>query len=309
MPLRKSSRRQFIQNAATLVAIAAAGSAFHLKKYNPKLSFSTIGCPDWDFKKIVLFAKENNYEGIEIRGIQRQLDLLKCNEFNTPENIIETRKFVEDNGIKIVNLGASASLHSKNQAERKRNIEDAKQFIDLAEQLKCPYIRVFPNDFPADQERNETIDLIAKGLLELGDYAKGSHVTVLLESHGKVIKIEDLETIMKAAEHPHVGLIWDIVNMWSITKESPAEAYSKLKKYVKHTHIKDLNMVNGKEKYTLLGKGESPIFEAIDLLINGGYKGYLSFEWEKLWHPELAEPELALADYPKAIRQHLQTTG
>lgn len=195
-------------------------------------------------------------------------------------------------------------MHNSDIAERKKNIDEAKQFIDLAQQLKCPYIRVFPNDFPPDQDRNATIDLISKGLLELGDYAKGSDVSVLLESHGQVVKSDDLEIIMRAAEHDHVGLIWDIVNMWAVTKEPPAEVYQKLKKYIRHTHIKDLNLVNGKEQYTLLGKGEAPVFEGIEALNKGGYTGYFSFEWEKLWHPEIAEPEIALADYSKIMSDH-----
>jgi hypothetical protein len=51
-------------------------------------------------------------------------------------------------------------------------------------------------------------------------------------------------------------------------------------------------------------EGEVPIFEAIDLLAKGGYKGYYSFEWEKLWHPELEAPELAIADYAKVMAEH-----
>ncbi|WP_018614307.1 sugar phosphate isomerase/epimerase family protein [Segetibacter koreensis] len=304
--MKKYDRRDFLQNIGGLLALAFAASAFDFKKNKPLLSFSTLGCPDWSFEKIVNFAKENGYDGLEIRTIQRQMDLPKCAEFSTLQKIAETRKFVKDKGIKIVDLGASASLHHSNSIERKKNLDEAKQFIDLAEQLKCPYIRVFPNDFPPDQDRNATIDLISKGLLELGDYAKGSEVTVLLESHGQVVKSNDLETIMKAAEHEHVGLIWDIVNMWVVTKEPPAEVYQKLRKYIRHTHIKDVNIVDGKEHYTLLGKGESPVFEGIDALNNGGYTGYFSFEWEKLWHPEIAEPEIALADFPKTMEEHFK---
>ena len=63
-------------------------------------------------------------------------------------------------------------------------------------------------------------------------------------------------------------------------------------------------MVDGKIQYVFLGQGEVPIFEAIDALSKGGYKGYYSFEWEKLWHPEIAEPELAIADYAKVMRGH-----
>ncbi|MEO5996506.1 MAG: sugar phosphate isomerase/epimerase family protein [Chitinophagaceae bacterium] len=304
--MKEYSRKDFLQNMAGLLALGLAGSAFDVKKYKPLLSFSTLGCPDWPFEKIINFAKENGYEGVEIRTIQRQLDLPKIAAFSSAANITATNNFVKDKGVKIVNLGASSALHHSNVTERKKNIDEAKQFIDLAEKLKCPFIRVFPNDFPKDQEHAATIDLISKGLLELGEYAKGSHVTVLMESHGQVVKCDDLEIIMKNAEHQHVGLVWDIVNMWAVTKEPPAQVYQKLKKYVRHTHIKDLKLVDGKVQYVLLGKGESPIFEGIDVLSKDGYKGYFSFEWEKLWHPEIAEPEIALADYPKAMNAHFK---
>jgi len=174
----------------------------------------------------------------------------------------------------------------------------------LAEQLNCPYVRVFPNDFPQDQERNATMEVIAKNLSVLGNYAKSTNVTVLMETHGEVVHADDVKKIMQSAQSPHVGLVWDIVNMWSVTKEPPSVVYEKLKNYIHHTHIKDLKIIDGKEHYVLLGKGESPIFEAIDILAKNNYKGYYSFEWEKMWHPEIEDPEVALADYPKAMMQH-----
>lgn len=304
--MKKYSRREFLHHTTGLLALAMAASAFNTTQQKPLLSFSTLGCPDWSLDKIVNFAKDNGYDGIEIRTIQRQLDLPKITAFSSPQNIAGTNTFLKDKGVKIVDLGASSAMHYREPIQRKKNLDEAKRFIDLAQQVNCRYIRVFPNDFPKDQQRSETIDLIVKGLLELGDYAKGSNVIVLMESHGQVVKSDDLQTIMKAAEHPHVGLVWDIVNMWFVTKEDPAIVYDKLKPYIHHAHIKDLNIVNDKEQYTLLGKGESPIFKGIDALYKGGYKGYYSFEWEKLWHPDIAEPEVALADYPNKMKEHFR---
>ena len=137
--------------------------------------------------------------------------------------------------------------------------------------------------------------------------ARNKKVMVLMETHGEVVMMNDIEKILQLASNSNVGLVWDVANMWSVTKEPPADVFQKLRKYIHHTHIKDLKLVDGKEQYTLLGEGEVPIFQAIDILHKGGYKGYYSFEWEKLWHPEIAEPEIALADYAKLMKQHFKS--
>jgi sugar phosphate isomerase/epimerase len=299
----QSSRRNFLKTT-TMAGLAFATTAFDFKKYTPLLSFSTLGCPDWSFDTIVNFAAANNYKGIEVRGIKRELDLSKCPQFNSKENIQASLKLVQSKSLKFIDLGSSAEMHHDDETEKQKNLDEAKRFIDLAQQLDCPYIRVFPNNFPKDQEHDKTIEVIAKNLSTLGDYAKTTNVTVLMETHGELVYSDDIQKVMQSIQSTHVGLVWDIVNMWSVTKESPSVVYDKLKNYILHTHIKDLKIVDGKEHYVLLGKGESPIFDAIDILTKNNYKGYYSFEWEKMWHPEIEDSEVALADYPKAMMKH-----
>jgi sugar phosphate isomerase/epimerase len=301
------NRREFLQRSGVLMMALMTRDVFNPGKTKPLLSFSTLGCPDWSFKQITDFAVQHGYKAIEVRGIQRQLDLTKCKEFSSPQNIDATLKLMREKGLRFINLGASANLHFAEGAEREKNLEEAKKFIDLAAKINCPYIRVFPDKFPKDQDKDETMRLIAKGLSDLGNYAKNKKVVVLMETHGEVVMMNDIEKIMQLASNSNVGLVWDVAHMWSVKKEPPVNAYQKLKKYIHHTHIKDLKLIDGKEQYTLLGQGEVPIFQAIDVLYKGGYKGYYSFEWEKLWHPEIAEPEIALADYAKLMKQHFKS--
>jgi sugar phosphate isomerase/epimerase len=303
--MKPLSRRRFLKNSSMAMAgVALSNSAFGFIKDNPPLSFSTLGCPKWSLNEILKFAKGNGYNGIEIRGLLGELDLTKCPDFASNEKISSVKKMLEEKQLRIVNLGASAELHHPEGEKRKSNMDGAKKFIDLAQKLDCPFIRVFPNALPKDQDRNATLDLISRGLMELGAYAKGSKVSVLLETHGDVVETNDVLRIMNDSENAHVGLIWDIFNMWSVTKESPVQVYERLKKYIRHTHIKDAKWINGDWHYVLLGKGEVPIEEAVKVLVQGKYSGFYCFEWEKLWHPDIEEPEIAIAAYPKQMKKY-----
>jgi sugar phosphate isomerase/epimerase len=146
----------------------------------PLLSFSTLGCPAWTFSQALQHASANGYSGIEIRGIKGDLDLPK-NPIFSASNLAATRREAEDKKLKIVNLGSSANMHFLDSKKRQSNLDDAKKYIDLAQQLNCPFIRVFPNDLPKDQDEKATVGAIISSLVELGDYAKSSGVKVLLE--------------------------------------------------------------------------------------------------------------------------------
>ncbi len=302
--MKTFNRRKFLQTSSILLAAPAIPSLFLKQNKMPLLSFSTLGCPDWSFETIIKFAAQNRYQGIELRGIQREMDFTKCPQFSSAKNIAATMAAMKDNGLRFVDLGSSANMHVSDVAERKKNLDEARAFIDLAEKIGCPFIRVFPNSLPTDKSKEASLSLIAEGLQQLGEYAKGSHVSVLMETHGDLVHTDDLLKVMSVAAGPHVGLVWDITNMWVITRQPPEDVYNKLKSYICHAHIKDAIVDGDKITYKLLGQGQVPIFTAIDLLYNGGYKGFYSFEWEKLWHPEMADPEIALADYSKAMRKH-----
>ena len=295
-----NTRRHFLKTS--IAAASAVAFGFTIKKKAPRLSFSTLGCPKWTLDEIVQTAAANGYSGVEFRGLLGELFLPKRPEFSS--SISDTVAKFAEKRIKICGLGSSASLHHLDASARAKNIDEGKQFIDLASKLSCPYVRIFPNNLPKEQDKKQTLDLITEGLLELANYAKGANVTVLLETHGDVVYKDDLAYVMQHAGHPNVGLIWDIFNMWSVTGEPPATVFETLKKYIRHTHIKDATKSGDKFNYVFIGKGVVPLEEALGALKASGYKGFYSFEWEKMWHPEIPDPEQAFPDYPKAMSKY-----
>ena len=77
--------------------------------------------------------------------------------------------------------------------------------------------------------------------------------------------------------------------------------------------MKDSLPVSGKPKeerhYVLTGAGEIPVKETVLVLARNAYKGYYCFEWEKRWHPDIEDPEVAFPHYAKTMRQYLAEAG
>ena len=81
---------------------------------------------------------------------------------------------------------------------------------------------------------------------------------------------------------------------------------AQLGKWIRHTYLKD-SVPDGKERrYVLTGRGDVPVKRQIQALVGIGYKGMYCFEWEKVWHPDLPEPEIAIADYAKVAGGYLR---
>ena len=75
-----------------------------------KLSISTLGCPDWKFTRIVSEFNRMGIEGIEVRGIEGEMDPAKIPWFSE-ENWPITRAMLEENNLRIVGLGTSVAFH------------------------------------------------------------------------------------------------------------------------------------------------------------------------------------------------------
>src|SRR5262245_24578656 len=176
------TRRTFVNSLAGAIAAPAIIKASYQAKRLP-IGFSTLGCPNWEWKKILDQAAQHGFAAIELRGLLGEMDLSKSPQF-TGDKLKESLKDLDALGLKISGLGASTNMHEPDAAKRARGMDEAKRFIELAHQLRSPYVRVFPNQLVKGEERKTTIDRIVVGLRELGDHAKGSGVTVVVESHG-----------------------------------------------------------------------------------------------------------------------------
>ena len=269
-----------------------------------KLAFSTLGCPDWDLAEVIAGARKYGYAGVELRALRGSLDLPGCGEF-AAERIATTREHLKREGIEVCCVDTSCTFHSVDVRERATQVKMALVHAELAAKLGAPLIRVFPDKIQPGAEREQTRDWIAACLHEIAENMPVD-VDVALETQGDFARAISAVEIVELAFHPKVKLIWDVAN--SVAAGDTIESAAAIvKPHLAHIHLRDAKPVSGSEHWlpVLAGSGRVSFAEALAAIRNLNYDGYVSFEWEKYWHPEIEEPDIALPDFSNAIRNLL----
>ena len=273
------------------------------------ISFSTLGCPAWSWTTILEQAVKLGYAGIELRGLEGEMDLTRRREFSAL-HLAGTKRALGDRGLTVPALGASTRLHEPDPQVLAAQMDEARRFVDLAHRLGAPWVRVFPDRFVPGESKESTIARVGDNLASLGRFARGSGVGILVESHGEFVDSASLSAMMRAAgEAPAIGLLWDTHHTIATGKEAASTTWTGLGQWVRHTHIKDSVPDGTGVRYVLTGEGAIGIRDVVGTLARGGYRGLYGFEWEKRWHPSLADPEIAFPQYAEVMRRYLSEAG
>ena len=269
------------------------------------LAWSTLGSPGWSFEQTVEQAAANGYGALEVRMLDGQI---------IPSNLSAERRrqmkaVLQQHNIRIIGLGLSTRFSSPDSAERQNNVDELRRYLELANELEAPMVRTFGGNVIDGQSIEQTIDWVAQGLLAGVATAEAQGVTIVLETHDAFCRGAEVARVLAQVDSPHVAAVWDIHHPYRMG-ESIEETWRLIGSRVKHVHIKDgIKRADGSWQLVLLGQGELPCQETIKLLYAKGYRGYLSAEWEKKWHPEIEEPEVAMPQHAQIMRQWVAQLG
>jgi len=258
-----------------------------------KLGFSSLGCPQWDLETIIAQAAAMGYNGVELRGLQGEMHLPALPALRQDAKAV-AGKF-RDAGLELVCLATGNCFHWQDKRKLAEHKQQAREFIELAGELGCPYVRVFGDEVPRYEDKSATMQRIACALRDLAGVAAEHRTTLLLENHGDFAASRDLWFILDIVNHPAVRACWHPCHA-QVAGDRPSLAIPRL-----GTRTALVHMVDGRftaegalEAYVLPGAGKVDLGLTVDLLSGVGYDGYLMFEWPKLWVASLAAPEQAL---------------
>ena len=171
-----------------------------------------------------------------------------------------------------------------------------------------PVIRYFAARTPPELDLERSIQAVGEMLAQLSDHATAAGIKIGVETHDEFASSTTVARALALAPSPAVGGIWDLFHTARMG-ETPAQALDTLGDRVLNVHLKDGRRAADGWQLLLLGEGEIPVKDALRLLKERGYDDFISVEWEKKWHPELAAPEVAFPQHLAVLQDFVREIG
>ena len=253
-----------------------------------KLSFSMKGWEQIDWPELMTLAQEMEFQGIELRDILHSPLTEKGGPFHA-HTAAATLRALYEKGLRIPCVDAVCDIaddsrFDENQAEIAACIRTAKDF-------RIPNIRVHATS------GGEVTEKLLQTLENAAALAEEAGVTVLIETVGIFADTEKLRDVLNRFASDHLAVLWDFQHPYRVCGESPDRTIQNLGAYVRHVHLKDSEMADGKLEYRLIGEGTLPIAEMMNALRSVNYDGFLSLEWDPAWMPEIDDAEVILPHF------------
>jgi sugar phosphate isomerase/epimerase len=250
-----------------------------------------MGCPGWNLDTLLTNIKSYGYDGIDFRGLQGKLDITLLPEFTT--DLAATARRIKSSGLEV--FGISSSICICEPSRRERDLDEARRTIALAQALDAKNTRVMGYGPIDTTPKSELVKIAKDRMAELLALPDADKLRWNFETHDHWIRGADTKLILDAIPARNFGAIWDMGAL-GMTGETPEQTHAFLHPRIHYVHLKDaIADATHKEgwRYAVPGKGELPLVRAIDILKQHRYDGWLMFEHEKHWLPEIEEPEVA----------------
>lgn len=256
-------------------------------------AFSTLAFPGEPLESVVSLGRDVGYDGIELRLIDGKLippDMTASERERVKRILGELPVVAVDTSVEVC------------VPERR---DDLLAYLRLAHDWSAPLVRVFGGPLPADEpERRSTLDEAAAFLEAAVPEADRLGVEIGVETHDAFASSATVAALLALVPERSVGAVWDSHHPHRVG-ETPAEVYANLNERVLLAQVKDARRSETEAsgwELVALGEGEVDVRAMLAELLAHGYRGWVSVEWERHWHPEIAAASVALPQHLQMLR-------
>jgi sugar phosphate isomerase/epimerase len=265
----------------------------------PRIAFSTLAFPDASLATALSLGRAWGYGGVELRLIDGEL----IDPSMPAAARAQVRRTAAAAGLPIVAVDSSVQLTGEDAGPQLR------QFLELASDWESPLVRVFGGSLPGHgPARTARLGAAARVLEASVPAAARLGVAIGVETHDAFSASSVLAELLALAALPWVGAVWDSHHPHRMG-EQPADVFANIGPRVLLAQVKDAVKRPERDaewRLVLLGEGEVRVREMLRLLTEHGYQGWVSVEWEKRWHQEIEEPEVALPQHLRLLESWLR---
>ncbi len=255
-----------------------------------KLAFSTVCCPEWDWRKCCDYALHYGFDGVELRVTKD--DSIQIPSFDGKLIFPEGSPLGTPLSPPPAMLATSVCLAEQN------DLQNGLFLIQTAAQLEIPMVRVMISAAPNPTRADLTASAMAyRKLFQEGERIG---VRVLVETSGALSNSSEMNRFLLLADCKG-EVLWDIHNTFRYCGEDPFDTFQRLKGKIGYVHIKDSKLVGKRVEHCQIGRGDIPIEKAVRLLAEDGYGGFYSCEWVRRWNPLLSPPWVVLPEFVKVM--------
>lgn len=259
-----------------------------------KWGISTLGCHELDLPAICQLAEKHGIHHLEVRSLADCLNLPEYLDVTYPNDPGAAQRILRRHRQSIIALNSGFSLIGADDEAR----DELLAFARWADLLDIPYIRVFGGGSMSEPLTQSDIAAATQNLhWWKRQREKHEWVTqIALETHDGFSSAERCLQLQDAFGSP-VHVIWDTHHTWKMGNESAEDTWEQIAFMIRHVHIKDSISVPSSRhpySYVLPGQGEFPVDDVWSVLSENNYRGIVSLEWERKWHPYLPDLDTAL---------------
>ncbi|WP_181768110.1 sugar phosphate isomerase/epimerase family protein [Streptomyces albidus (ex Kaewkla and Franco 2022)] len=282
-----------------------------------RLAFSTLGIPGLPVSDAVQLAADNGFDGLELRAHPEE----PVHPGLTLAERVDVVEEFKAAGVEILTVAGYAKVAAPGDDDAV--VAEVRALLELARDLGASYVRVFPGGGDSSS-REEGDATAARRLAALAPFAADLGVRVLLETHDSHSTGEDVARVLAAVGHASAGALWDVMHTWR-AGEDPGESQRLLAPFLGYVQVKDIASADDTTPLAP-GRGVLPLRRVVELLTHAGAandpigavgtagsvaagaradtaRGWLCWEYEKRWYPEIPElPELL-----PGVRDHLRS--
>ena len=266
-----------------------------------RVTYTTYSAPAWSIERHIALASEMGCEGLELRNLDGQ----PIDPAMPEDRRSEIFDAVADAGLEICVVGSSSRFAFPSADERRREVERAVAFVELADTWDAPIVRVFGGSYDPGPSDDEVNGWVAEALREVAVAADVYGIRIALETHDAFATGQRARRVLDLADHTGIGVVWDFAHPVR-NGETVDQTWDLIHRDIIHAHFKDMKLTgSGRDGWESVGPGEGdlPLADMVTRLSRSNYDGYLSTEWEGRDPGGADDPTAMLRAHTEAMRR------